>query len=221
LLFIFFFRIFNPWHCIQIIKLKSINTIFKKYFGKRTKSNGAPTLSLERLVLRPFRSTDAKRVQLLAGDEAIAAGAINIPHPYTDGLAESWIGTHEGEFIKGNSLILAITIKDSGLLIGSIGLYINKKHQHAELGYWIGKDYWGNKYCSEAVSGIIDYAFNNLPINKIFASFLFRNPASGKVLEKNGFVKEGFFRQHVKYIDKFEDIECHSLLKADYKFKRN
>jgi [ribosomal protein S5]-alanine N-acetyltransferase len=175
---------------------------------------------LENLLLRPFRLSDAKRVQLLAGDEAIAAGAINIPHPYTDGIAESWINNHQREYEKGNSLILAITIKDKDLLIGSIGLYINKKHQHAELGYWVGKDYWGKGYCSEAVAGVIKYAFCNIALNKIYANFLTRNPASGKVLMKNGFTKEGYFRQHVKYFEKFEDIECFGLLQSEY-LKRN
>jgi RimJ/RimL family protein N-acetyltransferase len=172
-------------------------------------------------VLRPFSLKDAKRVQLLAGDEAIAAGAINIPHPYLDGLAESWISSHNSEFEKGNSLILALTLKDSGELIGSVGLYINTRHQHAELGYWIGRDYWCNGYCAEAVAGILEYAFEKLSLNKIFAYFLNRNQASGKVLIKNGFVKEGSFRQHVRYKDRFEDIECYSLLKTEYNISRN
>ena len=122
-------------------------------------------------MLRPFCLSDAKRVQLLAGDESIVAGAINFPYPYNDGVAESWINTHKREYQKGNSLILAITLKDSGTLMGSIGLYINKKHNHAELGYWIGKDYWGNHYCTEAVRGILTHAFNNIHLNKIYCPF--------------------------------------------------
>ena len=188
-------------------------------FKWKTKVSPIPVIETDRLKLRPFIIKDSQRVQLLAGDEAISTGAINIPHPYLDGIAESWIYTHEKEFIKGRSLILAITINDSGLLIGSIGLYINGRHQHAELGYWIGKDYWGNGYCSEAVSGIIRHAFEKLLLNKIFANFISRNQASGKVLIKNGFVKDGHFKKHLKYNDSFEDVECYSLLKIDY-FKK-
>ncbi len=171
---------------------------------------------LERLVLRPFSLKDARRVQLLAGDESIASGAINLPYPYTDGVAESWINNHENEFMNGNSVILAITLKENSILIGSIGIYINKKHNHAELGYWIGKDYWGNHYCSEAVQGMLKHAFEHLKLNKVFAYFLHRNQASGKVLINNGFVKEGYLKQHVKYNEKYEDIECYSLLKTDF-----
>lgn len=155
-------------------------------------------------------------MQLLAGNESIASGAINLPYPYFDGIAESWIITHENEYLNGNSLILAITLKDSGLLIGSLGIYINKRHNHAELGYWIGKEYWGNGFCTEAVQGIIKHAFQQMNINKLFAYFLHRNQASGKVLKNNGFVSEGFMKQHVRYNNKYEDIECYSLLRSEY-----
>ncbi len=192
-----------------------------KYFKRKIRVSPIPVIETAKLRLRPFILKDSHRVQLLAGDEAIASGAINIPHPYLSGVAESWISSHENEFLNGNSLILAISLKDTGLLIGSIGLYINSKHQHAELGYWIGKDYWGEGYCSEAVSGIIKYAFEKLLLNKIFANFISRNQASGKVLIKNGFVKEGYLKKHVKYKNDFEDIECYSLLKIDYFQRRN
>ena len=191
-------------------------TNLKQYIFGNQNQNKIPSLILERLVLRPFSQKDAKRVQLLAGDENIASGAINLPYPYIDGIAESWINTHENEFINGNSMILAITLKDNGTLIGSLGIYLNKKHDHAELGYWVGKDYWGNGYCSEAVKGIVNYAFDTIKLNKIFAYFLHRNPASGKVLTKNGFKSEGFLKQHVKYNNKYEDIECYSLLRTQH-----
>ena len=183
-------------------------------FGIRTVT--IPTIDIARLSLRPFTARDAKRVQLLAGDEAVANGAINLPHPYDIGIARSWIKTHEAEFIKGNSLILAIINKSDNLLIGSIGLHINKKNKYAELGYWIGKEYWNNGFCSEAVSGIVNYAFEKLHLNKIFANFITSNVASGKVLEKNGFIKEGHFKQHVKCNGRYEDIECFGLLKKDH-----
>jgi len=159
---------------------------------------------------------DARRVYLLASDEAIASGAINIPQPYTNNVAKSWIASHKEEYKKGNSLILAITMKETGLLIGSISLYINKKHQHAELGYWIGKEYWRNGYCTEAVSCVINYGFVKLNLHKIFAYYLCRNIASGKVLKKNRFQQEGILREHVKYKQVFEDIECWSLLHSEY-----
>lgn len=191
-------------------------TLVNKYFKKRVRVSSIPYIEAERLVLRPFSNKDARRVQLLAGDESIASGAINMPHPYTDGIAESWISTHEDEYQKGHSLILAITIKETRVLIGSIGLYINKRHQNAEIGYWIGRDFWNNGYCTEAVSAVVNYSFHKLDLNKIFAHYICRNDASGKVLQKNGFIVEGLMRKHVKYNGIFEDMHCLGLLRADF-----
>ena len=63
-----------------------------------------PTLETERLILRPFRLDDAKRVQLLAGRREIASTTLNVPHPYEDGMAEQWISTHESVFQAGRGV---------------------------------------------------------------------------------------------------------------------
>jgi hypothetical protein len=68
-----------------------------------------PTLTTERLVLRPFLLSDAKNVQFLAGDREVADTTLTIPHPYLDGMAESWIGMHEGAWTRHESATLAIT----------------------------------------------------------------------------------------------------------------
>ncbi|NTW34346.1 MAG: GNAT family N-acetyltransferase, partial [Bacteroidetes bacterium] len=77
-------------------------------------------------------------------------------------------------------------------------------------------EYWNNGYCTEAVRSVVKYAFEVMLLNKVHAYFLCRNKASGNVLFKNKFIKEGMFRQHVKYKNNFEDIECCGLLKADH-----
>ena len=90
-----------------------------------------PVLESKRLLLRPFSLTDAPVVQKLAGDEAIAATTLNIPHPYEDGMAEEWIGSHQERFEKGEAVIFAITLRDEKALIGAIGLEINQLHERA------------------------------------------------------------------------------------------
>ena len=60
-----------------------------------------PTLHTQRLILRPFEMADARDVQRLAGDHAIADTTLNIPHPYEDGMAEQWIATHQPQFEAG------------------------------------------------------------------------------------------------------------------------
>ena len=68
-----------------------------------------PTITTSRLVLRPFTQDDAPEVQHLAGNRAIAAMTLNIPHPYEDGVAEAWIGTHQDKFENREAAVFAIT----------------------------------------------------------------------------------------------------------------
>ncbi|MGY0216160.1 GNAT family N-acetyltransferase [Endozoicomonadaceae bacterium StTr2] len=140
----------------------------------------------ERLHLRPFTVADALRVQQLAGDKKVAEMTANIPHPYPDGMAESWISHHSEMVTAGKALIYAITLKDSGELIGTTGLQLDDNNG-AELGYWIGVAYWGNGYCTEAVLALIKQGFSRLPLMTIYARHLADNIASGRVIKKCGF----------------------------------
>jgi ribosomal-protein-alanine N-acetyltransferase len=176
-----------------------------------------PTLETGRLKLRPFALADAKRVQELAGDPDIAAPTLGIPHPYPDGAAEAWISTHAGGFDQGTLLDLSITLKPHGELIGAVGLSsIDKANARAELGYWIGKPYWNQGYCTEACRAIIEYGFCHLDLNRVQARHLPWNPASGRVMQKLGMTREGVQRQVVRRPDCFHDLVVYSLLRAEF-----
>ncbi|UCD57839.1 MAG: GNAT family N-acetyltransferase [Candidatus Hydrogenedentota bacterium] len=175
-----------------------------------------PTLHTARLVLRPFELADAKDVQRLAGDKAIADTTLNIPHPYEDGMAEAWIFTQQPKFEAGELVNFAIDLRGEGALIGSIGLTIRARFERAELGYWIGKSYWNCGYCTEAARAVVRYGFEMLNLNRIWAAHMTRNPASGKVLQKLGMVHEGVARQHTKKWDVFEDLEFYAMIKSDW-----
>ena len=175
-----------------------------------------PTITLKRLILRPFNLDDAKLVQEYAGNKDVAKTTLNIPYPYEDGMAEQWISTHLEEYNKGNSIVLAITHKEDNYFIGAISIMINKRFDRGELGYWIGKQYWGNGYCTEAAKGIVEFGFNNMNLNKIFASHLKKNPASGCVMKKINMKYEGLLKQHVKKWDNYEDIVCYGLTKNEF-----
>ncbi len=176
-----------------------------------------PELRTERLLLRPFVLADAPTVQRLAGDREIASPTLNIPHPYEDGMAEAWISTHQQQFQDGELVNFAIVRQRDGVLIGAIGLMaINRQHENAELGYWIGKPYWNNGYCTEATKAILRYGFSALGLNRIHSVHLGRNPASGQVMKKAGMVYEGCQRQHVKKWGIFEDLEMYAILKSEY-----
>lgn len=178
-----------------------------------------PRLETERLILRPFDPADAKEVQRLAGDRAIADTTLNIPHPYVDGEAEKWISTHRPKFEAGEFATFALVLRDSGMLIGAMSLHFSQRFDRAELGYWIGRPYWNEGYCTEAGQAVLRYGFTEWKLNRIHANYLRRNAASGRVMQKLGMSREGVLRQHVKKWGKYEDIVVCAILREDWQKK--
>lgn len=174
-----------------------------------------PTLCTPRLILRPFTLADAPDVQRLAGEWDIAARTLVIPHPYPDGLAEEWIRTHPKDFAAGSSANFAVTLIDN-TLCGAIGLGLVPENQLAELGYWIGKPFWGKGYCTEAAAALLQFGFKDLGLNRIQATHYSDNPASGRVMQKIGMVHEGRRRQHTYRWGAFKDIELYGILQQDW-----
>lgn len=180
------------------------------------KLDGRPTLETPRLILRPFALADAPDVQRLANDRDIASTTMNIPHPYEDGMAEAWIAMQDARFALGELVVFAIVARATRTLLGSIGLTIQTEHERAELGYWMGKPFWGGGYCTEAAAAVVGYAFGTLELNRVYAHHLTRNPASGRVMQKIGMHHEGRLRQHVKKWGVLEDLETYSILRDEW-----
>lgn len=173
-----------------------------------------PTLRTSRLVLRPFLLSDAATVQRLAGDRAVADTTLSIPHPYSDGMAEQWIATHEGAWTRHEMATLAITEPEAGL-VGAISLRIELAHRRAEMGYWIGTPYWGLGYATEAARAMVTFGFDKLKLQRIYAHHFVRNPASGRVMAKVGMHLEGTLREHFYRWDQPEDVSAWGLLRTD------
>lgn len=174
-----------------------------------------PTIETERLILRPFAPGDAAAVNRLVGDRAIADTTLNIPHPYREEMAVAWIETHRDTFVNERGVTFAIARKSDGALVGAISLQGMSKGHQAELGYWIGKPFWQQGYCTEAGRAVLRYAFSDLGLIRVHACHLTRNPASGRVMQKLGMQHEGTRNKHTKKWDRFEDIELYGLLRAD------
>lgn len=175
-----------------------------------------PTLRTSRFLLRPFSLDDATDVQRLAGDRAVAEFGAAIPYPYLDGMAKSWIMTHRKAFAEEKLAVFAVTLETSGVLVGAMSLIdISRWHRRAELGYWIGRDYWNNGYATEAASRVIDFGFAAFGLNRIHARCLKRNAASARTLEKVGMRPEGCLREHECKNGRLEDILLYGLLKSD------
>ncbi|CAA9571708.1 MAG: Acetyltransferase, GNAT family [uncultured Thermomicrobiales bacterium] len=184
--------------------------------GEREGVTAVPTLETARLYLRPFTLADAPLVQEMAGDVRVSATTLNIPHPYPEGLAREWIGTHAASAAEGRVYVFAIERKADRALLGAIATTITRQHARAEIGYWLGFSHWNQGYTTEAARRVVAFGFEELGLNRIQATYWPRNPASGRVMEKAGLIYEGTLRGYLLRKGSFEDTAIHALLRADW-----
>lgn len=175
-----------------------------------------PILRTTRLVLRPYVLSDAAQLQALAGARAIADTTRDIPHPYPDGAAEAWIASYDERWRAGTFVSFAICDSVSDAVFGGMGLTIKPEYASGELGYWIGVPFWGRGYCTEAAREVLAYGFEGLRLQRIEASHLTRNPASGRVLHKLGMQREGVRRDAIKKWEVFEDVAIYAILAPEW-----
>jgi RimJ/RimL family protein N-acetyltransferase len=174
-----------------------------------------PELNTERLLLRGFSLADKEDVIELAGAREIAAKTLSIPHPLKPEDAEKWLKDKKNSYSKNKEIAWAICARTEGHLMGAIGLSLNDKNDSAELGFWMGKPYWGRGYTTEAGREVLNYAFGQLKLNRVEAYHMTGNNASGRVLEKLGMKYEGLHRQRIKKWEEFKDVKCFAILRSD------
>lgn len=174
-----------------------------------------PTLSTPRLRLRPFVAADAPAVAALAGDAEVSRYLLHVPHPYPAGLAEEWIAAHGDTWIQGHGGTWAVALPDA-TLIGTASLRWVRRHDHAELGYWLGRRFWGQGYALEAARGVLDVAFTTLGCARVFAQHLAGNERSARVLTKLGMTAEGVRRGHIKKAGAYHDAYQFGILRDEH-----
>jgi RimJ/RimL family protein N-acetyltransferase len=140
-----------------------------------------PVLETERLVLRAPRLEDAKAVAQLANDRRIAENTTRIPHPYSLVDAEKFIAS-----VNRADDEIAFLITHEKIVLGAVGIHVPER-EPPEIGYWLGVQFWGHGYATEAVRAVIDHAFADLGYEALGAGARVTNPASRRVLEKCGF----------------------------------
>lgn len=189
---------------------------------KQTIMIDQPFLETPRLRLRPLESSDAPAIQQEASVREIADTMISLPHPYPDGEAEQYIARQQTEREDGHSVTFAIEQKVKGELIGLVEIRnINRLHSQAELSFWLIVQAWGQGHMSEVVQVIVQYGLEALGLNRLYAYHMLRNPASGCVLEKNGFRQEGVLRQRVRKWGKFENVALWAILRQEWQDSKN
>ena len=171
-----------------------------------------PELRTDRLLLRPFRQEDKPELIRLAGDRKIASTTLRIPNPYTQKDADGFFELLKDEDKKW----FAIELANTGAFIGSVGLRVEASEGRAEVGYWIAVPYWGKGYATEAAREAVRYGFEDLKLNRIFASHFGHNPASGNILRKIGMKREGCQRKHILKWGEYVDSELYGILASEF-----
>jgi len=151
-----------------------------------------PTITTQRLTLRPFEQADAPRLAYLAGDYDVAKMCGRVPHPYSVATAYAWLDKLDSARDGSADFPFAVTAPIDGL-IGCCGVSRTGDPADAawELGYWFGMPYWGLGYASETAKAVMDWARCELGAKVFLAGHFADNPASGNVLRKLGFARTG------------------------------
>lgn len=154
-------------------------------------------IETERLTLKKLGIADKERLIELIGDFRVAETLSNVPHPYTDNDAEYWLNSVSSSEFKLNIFL-------NSVLIGGVGLEPDDDG-YCELGYWLGFEYWGKGFATEACYALLNYK-KNTSCKNFKANVYKGNTASTNVLEKVGFKQTGegeFFS-----LSKQENISC-------------
>lgn len=173
-------------------------------------------ISTERLILRLFQKADAETVTTLCNNYNIYKSTLYLPYPYHINDALTWMETHYDNFIADKLYEFAITDKKTGEVLGAISLSNNKSFEHGELAYWIGEPYWGKGYATEASKALLQFAFKEIKLNKVFARYFSSNIASGKVMEKIGMKQEGILKEHIIKEGKYTDLVYYGILEKEF-----
>ena len=152
----------------------------------------SPVVETRRLTLRAPAPQDAPRIAQLAGDLDIARMTTRMPHPYAATDADAFVLTVAGQDPRRAATFL-VEHEDLGP-VGVVGLFENGD-PWPEIGYWIGKPYWGRGLATEAVQGVLGWAKAAWRRRALMAGHFADNPASGRVLEKAGFLYTGETRR--------------------------
>jgi 8-oxo-dGTP diphosphatase len=147
--------------------------------------SGAP-LGTSRLRLRPPAAGDAAAVAALAGEWEVARFTAFIPHPYAESDAHEFIVVAARKRALRQEMIYVLERRVEGDVIGAVGVAAG-----GEIGYWIGKPFWGQGYAAEAVKCLLGLAFDGLELAGVHADVMAENAASARVLEKAGFTRLG------------------------------
>jgi RimJ/RimL family protein N-acetyltransferase len=150
-------------------------------------------IQLSRCLLREWRRGDEPSLVRHANARDVWINVRDsFPYPYRQSDARAWI-----ELASGPGLDQVFAVDADGFAVGAIGVHPGEDVHalNAEIGYWLGPEYWNRGIMTEAVEAVTRYAFEQLGMVRVHAEVFEWNAASMRVLEKAGFTREGVLRQ--------------------------
>ena len=172
-------------------------------------------LHTERLHLRKMKVSDSPSLFKIWSDPEVTK-FMNIDSFTDENQAKDMIKLLDEFSLDNKAIRFSIIEMESNEIIGSCGFNsLDFENEKAEIGYDIAKAFWGRGYASEAMSGLLDYAFSTLKLNRIEAKVEPENVNSVKVLQKLNFMFEGTLRRYERVNGKFIDLNMYSKLITD------
>lgn len=166
-------------------------------------------------ILCPWREEDAAAIVSHANDLGVAANLRDVfPSPYT--LADGEWFVRDCMEKEGKGQLCRVVVVD-GKAVGSIGLFLGSDvyRKSAEMGYWLGRAYWGRGIMTAAVKAFCKEGFAAWDIARIYAEPFAANAGSRRVLEKAGFTLEGVLRSSVYKNGSLQDSCIYAKLREE------
>ena len=174
-----------------------------------------PTLETKRLILRRIVMSDAKDIFAYSSDEEVARHVLWSAQKSIS-EAKDYCKFMQRRYRSDEPSSWGIIEKATGRLVGTIGfMSYSEDNATVEVGYSLARWLWNGGYMTEALSCVIDYAFDSMDLNRIEAQHELTNPASGRVMEKCGMRKEGVLRQRLYNKGKYVDVALYAILRGD------
>lgn len=178
---------------------------------------GTKTLETDRLILRPFRAEDAKAMyENWASDPEVTKFLSWPTYKSIDdahAILKIWLESYE----KPDFYQWAIILREQDQPIGSISVVnSDDRVDMAEIGYCIGKTWWGCGIMPEAVKAVMAYLFEKVGVLRLEVGHDPENPASGAVIRKCGFRYEGTLRRRIRSNRGITDVAWYSMLQEEY-----
>ena len=174
-----------------------------------------PRLETARLILRPLTMKDAQDMYAYAQDPEVSRHVLWDAHQSL-GESRRFLRFALRQYRKGQPGSFAITLRDSGRMIGTVGfMWVNVDYRSAEVGYSLSREYWNRGIMTEALRAVIAFGFDELELNRIEAQHETDNPASGRVMAHVGMRYEGTMRQRLKNKGRFVDVAVYAILRGD------